>query len=86
MCALVEPADEVEHVIALMDTAISETQAEKLKYLQVPGERITVFVSETDAADVVAKLTRIAHTRLVVVAECDTITDLATDEIEELLS
>ncbi len=39
-----------------------------------------------DATEVVVRLARFAHTRLVVVAECDAITELAADEIEELLS
>lgn len=79
----------IENVIALMDTTISERQAEKFKYLQIPDERVTVFVSESDAddaADVVARLTRFVHTRLIVVAECDTILELPVDQIAALLS
>ncbi len=78
-----------ENVVALMDTAISETQAEKLTYLQIPGERITMLVSEAqadDATEVVVRLARFAHTRLIVAAECDTIPEFPVDQIDELLS
>ena len=73
----------------IMDTTISDQQTEMLRLLNVPGERITMFVSEADAedaADAVAKLARFAHTRLMVAGECDTLLELPVDQIEEILS
>ena len=79
----------IENVVAIMDTAISDQQTEMLRLLNVPRERITVFVSEAEASaatDVVAKLVRFAHTRLIVAGGCDAILELPVDQIEEILS
>ena len=79
----------IENVVALMDTTVSETQAEKLACLQVPGGQLTMLVSEADAhaaGDVVVKLARFAYTRLIVVAECESIVEIPVEQIEELLS